>query len=134
MTFNQKGFSLIEVLISLIILAVGLTGLIKLQVYMDQLADHAERSITALHLAESQLELFSAHRMSGVESTTCVSTAKFEGFDCIVSGSQNIAHYQLTWTVDDLVHGDLKAIHIKVQWNNRWQQPQSLSLNTMISR
>ena len=45
MISKQKGFSLIEVLISFLLLGIGALGLTKLQIYMERESDYAIQSI-----------------------------------------------------------------------------------------
>uniref|UniRef100_UPI000D450AE6 type IV pilus modification PilV family protein n=1 Tax=Vibrio vulnificus TaxID=672 RepID=UPI000D450AE6 len=53
MIFKQKGFSLLEVLISFILIGIGALGLTKLQIYIEREADYASQSIQALRLPEN---------------------------------------------------------------------------------
>lgn len=126
MISKQKGFSLIEVLIAFIILIVGIMGLIKLQTYMERQADYAENSIKALHLSESQLELFRTRSVSGGDGTIV--------FGSISSSSSVSGIYTSAWIVTDSFSGALKTIDIHTQWYNRWNEPQSVALKTMISQ
>ncbi|MFH0256202.1 prepilin-type N-terminal cleavage/methylation domain-containing protein [Vibrio rumoiensis] len=126
MISKQQGFSLIEVLITFIILIVGIMGLIKLQTYMERQADYAENSIKALHLAEAQLELFRTRSVSGADGTIT--------FASISSGSSVSGVYTSQWIVTDSLSGALKTINIKTGWNNRWNERQSVALKTMISK
>jgi type IV pilus assembly protein PilV len=58
MISKSKGFSLIEVLISFVVLTVGVLGLVKLQTYMEVKSENALITIDALYLAEEKLEYF----------------------------------------------------------------------------
>ena len=126
MISKQQGFSLIEVLITFIILIVGIMGLIKLQTYMERQADYAENSIKALHLAEAQLELFRTRSVSGADGTIT--------FDSISSGSHISGIYTPEWTVTNSLSQALKTINIETGWSNRWNERQSVALKTMISK
>lgn len=126
MISKHQGFSLIEVLITFIILIVGIMGLIKLQTYMERQADYAENSIKALHLAESKLELFRTRSVSGANGTL--------NFASISSNSDVSGPYTITWTVSDSLSGALKTIEIQTEWDNRWNERQSVALKTMISK
>ncbi|MFH0264647.1 type IV pilus modification PilV family protein [Vibrio rumoiensis] len=126
MISKQQGFSLIEVLITFIILIVGIMGLIKLQTYMERQADYAENCIKALHLAEAQLELFRTRSVSGADGTIT--------FASISSGSSVSGVYTSQWIVTDSLSGALKTINIETGWNNRWNERQSVALKTMISK
>jgi len=74
MIFNSKGFSLIEVLISLVVLSVGVLGLVKMQTYMEVKSENALHSIDALHLAEQKLELFRTRSQSAATGTILYSS------------------------------------------------------------
>ncbi|MCF7354243.1 prepilin-type N-terminal cleavage/methylation domain-containing protein [Vibrio sp. CK2-1] len=132
MISKQQGFSLIEVLITFIILIVGIMGLIKLQTYMERQADYAENSIKALHLAESQLEYFRTRSINGTDGTKPFSSIS-EGTHSFVSGA-----YTVEWTVSGSfpISGGvaLKTIEIEAGWSNRWNERQSVALKTMISK
>ncbi|MEZ8385270.1 prepilin-type N-terminal cleavage/methylation domain-containing protein, partial [Vibrio splendidus] len=52
MISKHSGFSLIEVLISFLLIGVASLGLVKLQVYAEQKSDFALHSVEALHFAE----------------------------------------------------------------------------------
>lgn len=126
MISKQQGFSLIEVLITFIILIVGIMGLIKLQTYMERQADYAENSIKALHLAETKLEFFRSRSVSGAHGTLL--------FSAISSGSVISGVYTTKWVVNDSLSGALKTIEIETGWNSRWNERQSVALKTMISK
>ncbi|WP_105903083.1 type IV pilus modification PilV family protein [Vibrio gangliei] len=126
MISKQQGFSLIEVLITFVILIVGIMGLVKLQTYMERQADYAENSIKALHLAEAQLELFRTRSVSGADGTIT--------FASISDGSAVSGAYLTKWMVSDSLSGALKTIEIETGWSNRWNERQSVALKTMISQ
>lgn len=58
MRTKEQGFSLIEVMITFLLIGVSVLGLIKLQAYIEQKADFALHSVEALNLAEQKLEWF----------------------------------------------------------------------------
>ncbi|MCV5917522.1 prepilin-type N-terminal cleavage/methylation domain-containing protein, partial [Escherichia coli] len=69
MISKQKGFNLLEVLISFLLIGVGALGLTKLNVYLEQESDYAIESIEALRLAENKLEWFRTRGASDALST-----------------------------------------------------------------
>lgn len=128
---KQRGFGLLEVLISMLILTTGIVGLIQLQTYMDKQADFAENSIRALHLAESKLELF---RLRAI-----VEDGLSDNFSSIQTGQEQVAHFTLQWRVTDVLAEqlnsiDLKIIEIETRWKNRLNEDESIQLKTMIAR
>ncbi|CAB1255422.1 type IV pilus modification PilV family protein [Vibrio cholerae] len=128
---KQCGFSLIEVMISFVLIGVGALGLVKLQAYIEQRADFAMHSIEALNLAEQKLEWF---RTRGASSANpAIPTANFA--TDIVSGSISSGRYTLSWGVPTTaLSGALKTIHIQASWKDRHGETQSVELKTMISK
>ncbi|MGR5487113.1 MULTISPECIES: type IV pilus modification PilV family protein [Vibrio] len=130
MISKQQGFSLIEILISFLLLGVGALGLTKLQIYMERKSDYAIQSMEALRLAENQLEWFRTRGASAALST--ISTASFAS---ISTGSSVIGNYTVQWDVPAAtVSGSLKTITITSSWQDRTGETQSVELKTMISR
>ncbi|KJR29243.1 type IV pilin [Vibrio navarrensis] len=128
---KQRGFSLLEVMISFVLIGIGALGLVKLQVYIEQKADYAIQSIEALNLAEQKLEWF---RTRGATASSAITVANFA--DDIVAGS-DASHppYTVTWSVPaTALSGALKTIHIQTTWTDRLGYPQSVELKTMISK
>ncbi|MGR5069946.1 type IV pilus modification PilV family protein [Vibrio alfacsensis] len=130
MISKQQGFSLIEILISFLLLGVGALGLTTLQIYMERKSDYAIQSMEALRLAENQLEWFRTRGASAALST--ISTASFAS---ISTGSSVIGSYTVQWDVPAAtVSGSLKTITITSSWQDRTGETQSVELKTMISR
>ncbi|MDF2154223.1 prepilin-type N-terminal cleavage/methylation domain-containing protein [Vibrio sp. CAU 1672] len=128
---RQTGFSLIEVLISFVLIGVGAMGLIKLQTYAEQQADYAKRSVDALNLAESKLEWFRTRGASAALSTLPVADFATD----IIPGMSVSAGYTLSWEVpSSTVSGSVKTIVIEASWDDRSGQVQSVQLKTMIAR
>lgn len=53
MISKQKGFSLLEVLISFVLLIVGVLGLIKLQVFVDKKNQNMQRIVYKRYMRQS---------------------------------------------------------------------------------
>ncbi|ENM5889710.1 prepilin-type N-terminal cleavage/methylation domain-containing protein [Vibrio mimicus] len=129
---KQRGFSLIEVMISFVLIGVGALGLVKLQAYIEQRADYAMHSIEALNLAEQKLEWF---RTRGASSA--LPTMPAANFDTNIVSGNDVSHplYTLSWSVPSAtLSGALKNIHIEVLWQDRHGETQSVELKTMISK
>ncbi|ENM5758963.1 prepilin-type N-terminal cleavage/methylation domain-containing protein [Vibrio mimicus] len=129
---KQRGFSLIEVMISFVLIGVGALGLVKLQAYIEQRADYAMHSIEALNLAEQKLEWF---RTRGASSA--LPTMPSANFDTSIVSGNDASHplYTLSWSVPAVnLSGALKTIHIEASWKDRHGETQSVELKTMISK
>jgi len=129
MISKSKGFSLIEVLISFVVLTVGVLGLIKLQIYMEVKSENALHSIDALYLAEEKLELFQTRAQSAGTGTMLYSDIKGSTESLSMTGT----------TVSRVVEvdsplPDIKRIKVSIIWRDRWDTAQSVALNTIISK
>ncbi|MGR5095152.1 type IV pilus modification PilV family protein [Vibrio maritimus] len=131
MTSNQRGFSLIEVMIAMCLVGVGALGLVKMQTFIEQRSDYAYSSIQALGLAEAKLEWFRTRGANSADSSMVVAD-----FDAdITDGSELRAPYLLAWTVPTItMDGNVKTVVVNVSWSDRLGQSQNLSLTTQISR
>jgi len=131
MIFNSKGFSLIEVLISLVVLSVGVLGLVKMQTYMEVKSENALHSIDALHLAEQKLELFRTRSQSAATGTILYSS--------IVNSTESLSMAGTTVSrvvtvKDDTPVVGTKEITVTVSWADRWNNTQTVALDTVISK
>ncbi|HAS6348786.1 prepilin-type N-terminal cleavage/methylation domain-containing protein [Vibrio sp. IRLE0018] len=130
MQSKQRGFSLLEVLISFVLIGFGALGLVKLQVYIEQKADYAIHSIEALNLAEQKLEWF---RTRGATASSAIAVANFDSD--IGAGSSAHPPYTVTWSVPNTaLSGELKTVHVQTTWQDRFGNNHSVELKTMISK
>ncbi|AVH26865.1 type IV pilus modification PilV family protein [Vibrio diabolicus] len=130
MISKQKGFNLLEVLISFLLIGVGALGLTKLNVYLERESEYAIKSIEALRLAENQLEWFRTRGASEAMST--ITPANFAS---IATGSSVTGSYVVEWEVPAAtVSGTLKTITITSSWKDRIGETRSVQLKTMISQ
>lgn len=144
MISNQKGFSLLESLIALVVLSVGVLGLVKLQIYIDRKADFALNSLEALQLAEDMLEFFRARaNVSGGTNTLyfvppILADGNYPIENIVVSGSSYT--FKRSWEIEDKMkpsgstNADAKVIAVEVQWVDRWGNTSNVALKTLFSR
>ncbi|MGF1688815.1 prepilin-type N-terminal cleavage/methylation domain-containing protein [Photobacterium japonica] len=131
MISKYKGFSLIEVLVSMLVLGVGVLGLIKLQTYMEVKSDNALTTIDALYLAEEKLETFRTRSQSAATGTML--------YSAITSGSESLTVAgkpadRIVAVIDDSPVVGSKKITVTVGWNDRWETRQEVKLETVISK
>ena len=135
MISKSGGFSLIEVLISLSIMTVGVAGLIKIQSFMEVKSENALKSIDALHLSEQQLEFFRTR--AGVSGgVNLITFEEINAANCPASEIIVPSGYSMSCTVSEVsaLSSTAKAIVVRTEWTDRWQQSQYVELKTMISK
>jgi type IV pilus assembly protein PilV len=143
---RQKGFNLVEVLISFMLIGVASLSLVKLQVYVEQKADYAIQSVEALHLAEQQMEYY---RTRASDLSGAVGVIAFDELDQVSGATGLLKHclynmngivgssYQLACEVVDgppAISQAIKVVTVSVTWMDRMNAPQSLSLQSMVSK
>ncbi|PSB77796.1 type IV pilin [Photobacterium damselae subsp. damselae] len=148
MTSNHRGFSLLEVLIAMIVLAISLVGLMKLQIHMEVKAENALKTLDALHIAEAQMEYYQT-RVSNVSGATgLISFSELTEDDPVTSKLKHCLSPELTvGTVFELdcevvnasgglsaLSSALKTIEVKVSWSDRHGASQAVSLKTALSK
>ncbi|WP_120511527.1 type IV pilus modification PilV family protein [Photobacterium salinisoli] len=117
---KQSGFSLMEVLVSLMLVSVGLAGLMKLHAYLNIQADNALIMLSAVNLAESHLETLRADPPLGQGTHT----------------EQHVVH-GTTIRVEAVVQGatqpgGISTVAVQASWQDRWHQPQRIILQTQM--
>ncbi|MCG9602948.1 prepilin-type N-terminal cleavage/methylation domain-containing protein [Vibrio sp. Isolate31] len=144
MTSKQQGFSLIEVLISFLLIGVASLGLVKLQVYAEQKSDHALQSVEALHFAERQMEYYRtrAFNVSGAvglipfeelsEANHCLNIASSDPLSGL-SGSAYSMICEVT-NASGALSGALKNVIVTIAWQDRMNRAHSIYLETMLSK
>ncbi len=142
MTFNNRirGFTFVELLVALLIIAVAVAGLVSLQRTFIQSSTRAAERTAALEVAESRLEQL-----------------RFTQYEDLSGGSANITRdnkaYSLSWQVDPYYYNagwvttgdpnlpsplpaqpDAKVATISVSWVARGGDQQNLLLEAWLAR
>lgn len=103
---NQSGFTLLEVLITLLIFSVGLLGLAKMQMHTIKYADSAFRRSQAIFLAHDIFERMRANRTLAANGAYSVAFGDpiVGASDCVAStcSTLQMAGYDLKQWKDDL--------------------------------
>ena len=85
---NQKGFTIIEVIIAIIVLTVGLLGLVSSAALVTRMIARGQRSAVA--------STFAAQRMERLRPAACIAAQRVGGTETLSRGSTVVATN--TWT------------------------------------
>lgn len=136
----SRGFTFVELLVALVIIAVGVAGLVALQRTFIQSSSRAAERTAALEMAQQRLE-----------------TLRFTPYADIVGGSENVSldgkDYALSWTVAPFYFNgswlttgqvglpnplpalpDAKAATISISWTARGGEAESLTMEAWLGR
>ncbi|WP_318434029.1 type IV pilus modification PilV family protein [Photobacterium leiognathi] len=144
----DRGFSLLEVVISLAVLSVGVLGLVKMQAYMEVKSENALKTLDALYIAEAQMEHYQKRVNNVSGATGLISFSELEEDDPVTSKLKHCLSQELTvGTVFELdcdvvkvsgglstLSSALKTIKVTVSWADRRGISQAVSLKTAVSK
>jgi len=109
-TKNKKGFTLLEVMVGMVILAVGMLLLLPMMVVSMQANDFARNFTEASMLIKEKME-------------------ELKNLDLPVSGADSVGTVSRVWTVTDAT-ANLKKLVVNVNWTDHDGHPRS---NSMMS-
>jgi prepilin-type N-terminal cleavage/methylation domain-containing protein len=110
----DEGFSLVELMVVLVVLAIGLLPMAFVQTRAQQEVLDSGRHTEALALAQLQME-----------------TAKAQGFGVAVTDTGMVGNYQWIQTVQNVSFG-LDQVSVSVSWTERGR-PQSITVINQVS-
>ncbi|MGR2768251.1 type IV pilus modification PilV family protein [Photobacterium ganghwense] len=131
MTFKNRGFSLIEVLVSLLLMAVGVLGVVKMQSFMEVKAENSLNALEALHFAEERLEYYRTRSQAGAGGTISYKSIVDDEDNVILN---KISATRIVTVKDDSPVIGSKTVHVVVIWKDRWNKEQKVMLKTVISK
>lgn len=125
-----KGQTLLEVMISLLILAVGVIALVRFQSYLAYTNSLAQQTNEASILGMKEIESLRNFQVLN-------NTSGYTSYQSIASGSstttgQNTT-YTVTWTITANVNPTYKNANVTVSWTDRYNTAQSIQLSTNIA-
>lgn len=135
---RAAGFSIVEALITLLILSVGLVALAKFSVSITREGGHAASRTQATILADQKLEEFRNYRdLATFDSYTSGSDVVGPTGSGTSIEMNNINQaYQRNWTVTD--NGNYQNIDVQVSWPNNegayFINENTVTLQTNIAR
>lgn len=123
---RRRGFTMLEALIALLLLAGGMLGMTQVQSGLRANADLARERSAAVRLAQAETE-----RLRGfTDPAAWASMADEPAHDVTPSGSS--VRFTLERQVQGFAGVTLKAVRITLRWSDRQGTAQQLQLDTLI--
>jgi len=126
----QRGFSVIEALVALAVVAFGLIGVAGLHALMSRNADVAKQRSEAVRLAQQQIESMRSY-------TTIAAAGGQPSWDGLANGADNTttnATFARAWTIAGSASDPMRRVSVNVTWTDRAGDTQQLTLNSVISK
>jgi type IV pilus assembly protein PilV len=135
---NQRGFSMLEILITLVIIATALLGTAGLQIYAMRMNQSGQFRTQAVFLASDIAERMEANKAAAVAGNYAVaaaSTPSVAGTDCATAAcdATNLAAFdvsqweatistllpQSSWQITQTTAGNPSTYDIVISWTDR---------------
>lgn len=127
---REKGLTLVEMLVTLIVVSVGVIGLLKLQSYSSYDSSVFQQKNEACLLALAQIETL---RSFPVINTTSGYNSSYSG---IVTSTSTVNGTSATFTVSSTVttytSPKYKNIVVTVSWTDKYNAAESITMATNI--
>ncbi|MEZ8144507.1 MULTISPECIES: prepilin-type N-terminal cleavage/methylation domain-containing protein [Enterovibrio] len=140
MTFN-RGFSLVEVLISIFIVVMSGVGTLKLYSYLEVEKANSGMFVKATHTAETQIAMLQSFNTIG---SSCADKTLADITDCKLTldidspfslalnvASEGVLKNNNAAGVEETY---AKVLIVSVSWNDRSGSPKNLSIPTSVSK
>ena len=126
---GQRGFTLIEALISLVVMAFGMLALSGMQLSLSRNADVAKQRTEAMRLAQARIE--EMRSFTGIST----GTINWNGLD---STANTTTVTNTTYTVASTMSGvntdTMRPVNVQVSWSDRTGAAQSVNIASVISQ
>jgi len=123
--WNKKGGqTLIEVLVTLLVIGISVIALIRFQNYLAYTNSLAMQTADAITLAQSEIETLRDFQV-------LTTTSGYTAYTSIASGSNVVAgtsaSYSVAWTVTTTAIPSYKQLSVTVSWTDRRGTAQSIT-------
>lgn len=133
---QRGGFTMIEVVIAMAVLAVGLLGVAAMQIYALRDSGSARHKTRAAGIARTQLESFANMPFS---DPLMAATSGWSSPPVVVNqevaastGTQIEQSYNVQWRISNLnLIPTLKSVDVRVTWNEPNRPNRNVTLSTM---
>ncbi|RLB04963.1 MAG: hypothetical protein DRG83_03640 [Deltaproteobacteria bacterium] len=110
---NRNGFTLLEVMIAFVILAIGLLGLAALQIVAVKGNAFSSEMTFASMLAQQKLE-----ELKNIDFDNLTNGSDVFGDESIEREKSKGVIYQLNWQISDGPLNDMKTITLEIKWES----------------
>lgn len=133
---KQRGVSIMEALVALVVMAIGAVSVVGMQATLRMNGDVAKQRAEAVRLAQEVIEQWrgfttlttTANVVDWTDLVSTTSAATIVGTNTTFSRSVAVV---ASSDADDNPRS--KTVHVTVNWTDRANQPQSITLNSIVA-
>ena len=127
---KSSGFTLVEILIALSLLAIGLLSLAVMQITAMKYGSRGRHMTKAAAVAEARMEELSRRTWANLAPTAWTTpVAVSELIQGPVDKTEQI--YQVSWQIADVDAGRTRSIDVRVQWTEPNRPTRQYALSTL---
>ncbi len=140
---RQRGVTLIEALVALLVMSFGMVALVGLQGNLRRSGDLAKQRGEAMRIAQAEMAAVRTFSVLAKPASAASSVRDYDN-DIVTAASRTVAldnanaTFLLSRTVTPLIKNSdeprAKTVSVTVSWNDRSGAAQSLLLDTIVSR
>ncbi len=137
----SRGFTLVEALVALLVMAFGMLALVSMQTLLGRNADAARQRTEAIRFAQREIEQMRAYPQISTNGSNAWADLA-DGTSSITPNSTVMdtltvkggTTYQMTWSLSGSSSDMLRTAAITASWNDRAGQSQSIVLTSVIAQ
>ena len=127
---NRSGFTLLEIMIALSLLAIGLLSLAVMQITAMKYGARGRHMTKAAVVAEAKMEELSRKTWTQIAPTAWTTPTSVSE---LVQGPTNKTEqtYQVSWQIADVDPGRTRSIDVRVQWTEPNRPTRQYAISTL---
>lgn len=129
--YAQRGFTLLEALIALVVMAFGMLALAAMQITLSRSGDVAKQRTEAVRLAQRQIDELRSYTSIAAAASTPIAWDTLSGSSQAVTTN---ATYQVVTTVASSASAPMRPVSVSVSWLDRASEPQRVMLSSVIAK
>lgn len=129
---QQGGFTLIEALLALLVMAFGMLSLSGMQLSLSRNSDVAKQRTEAMRLAQRRIDEYRSYTSIAAAGGHTIVWDSLPA--SATQTSVTNATYTITTAMGGVIADALRPISVTVAWTDRGNQAQSLTISSVISK
>lgn len=131
-TRRARGFTLVEALVALVVLAFGMIAIAGFQLSLSRHSDLAKQRTEATRLAQEKLEELRSFEQIGAAAGKFAYADLAGGTDTPATTSNTV--YSRNWTLSGSAAELWRAVTVGISWSDRNNETHTIGLASVISR
>jgi type IV pilus modification protein PilV len=128
---RQAGFTLIEALIALIVMAFGMLALAGMQITLSRSSDVAKQRTEAVRLAQRRIDELRSFTSIAVSASHPIS---WNGMANTTTTTTTNATYTIATTFGSSASAPMRPVNVTVSWVDRANETQAVALSSVVAK